>query len=265
MQSIKRRTNVRNQGAICESCKSDVCNCTWIATHRILMRSFDRTTALQTNAARASHPGRIARQNVLPLFHARGMGERRIRHRSPKRTTDTCIQQIATREANSANQSAALRWPAASPAVCGGLCEEAATPGHQRAETHSGGTLLVIHPRELPGTANSAAMLWQGLQNISLECHTLCALPRAASREKPRHTVQKLWMPAIPCGNRRKIGLEFSWSGWCCLTRYSEQHAIGSAESRFRAKTRTLGSFARILTSQLHQKPVHTMREPSCW
>ena len=32
-------------------------------------------------------------------------------------------------EANSADRSAALRWPAASPAVCGGLCEEAATPG----------------------------------------------------------------------------------------------------------------------------------------
>src|SRR5882724_7639880 len=43
--------------------------------------------------------------------------------------TETCTRQIATREANSANQSAALRWPTASPAVCGGLCEEAATPG----------------------------------------------------------------------------------------------------------------------------------------
>src|SRR5262249_37798017 len=143
------------------------------------------------------------------------MGERRIRHRSPKRTTDTCIQQIAIGEAICANQSAALRWPAASPAVSGGLCEEAATPGHQRAETHSGGTLLVIHPRELPGTANSAAMLWQGLQNISLECHTLCASHRAASREKPRLTVQKLWMPAIPCGNCWKSRMEFIWSRPC--------------------------------------------------
>jgi len=83
-------------------------------------------------------PGPATRAALLcnmfwPCSTQRGMGERRIRHRSPKRTTDTCIQQIATREANFANQSAALRWPTASPAVCGGLCEEAATPGHQRA------------------------------------------------------------------------------------------------------------------------------------
>jgi len=88
-------------------------------------------------------------------------------------------------------------------------------PGNQRAETHTGGTLPVIHPRELPGTANSAAMLWQGLQNISLECHTLCASHRAASREKPRLTVQKLWMPAIPCGNRWKSRMEFICSRPC--------------------------------------------------
>ena len=165
-------------------------------------------------------PGPATRAALLcnmfwPCSTQRGMGERRIRHRSPKRTTDTCIQQIATREANFANQSAALRWPTASPAVCGGLCEEAATPGHQRAETHSGGTLLVIHPREPPGTANSAAMLWQGQQNILLECHTLCATPRAASREKPGFAVQKLWMPAIPCGKQWKSGLE-SLDGHFC-------------------------------------------------
>src|SRR5437879_5240566 len=63
------------------------------------------------------------------------------------------------REANSANQSAALRWPTASPAVCGGLCKEAATPGQPVApkrvlEEPS----LIIHPRELPGTADSAVM-----------------------------------------------------------------------------------------------------------
>ena len=44
-------------------------------------------------------------------------------------STETCTRQIATREANFASQPAALRWPTASPAVCGGLCEEAATPG----------------------------------------------------------------------------------------------------------------------------------------
>src|SRR5678816_4223248 len=64
-------------------------------------------------------------------------------------------------------------------------------PGNQCAEARPGGTLPVIHPRELPGTASSAAMLWQGIQNISLECQTLCALARAASREKLSVAVQK--------------------------------------------------------------------------
>jgi len=38
-------------------------------------------------------------------------------------------RQVAIGKANFATQPAALRWPTASPAVCGGLCEEAATPG----------------------------------------------------------------------------------------------------------------------------------------
>lgn len=50
------------------------------------------------------------------------------RMRSEERLT-RCTRQIAICEASFANQSATPRWPAASPAVCGGLCEEAATPG----------------------------------------------------------------------------------------------------------------------------------------
>jgi hypothetical protein len=103
-------------------------------------------------------------------FHARGMGEF-IFHPHSEEREQRCTRQIAIREANFANQSAAFRWPTASPAVCGGLCEEAATPGQpvHASKRASGGTLPAIHPRELPGTADSAAMLWQGSQNISLE------------------------------------------------------------------------------------------------
>ena len=54
-------------------------------------------------------------------------------------------------------------------------------------------------------------MLWQGTQNISLECLTLCALTRTASRENPRVAVQKLWMPAFPCGKRWKSWVEIQW------------------------------------------------------
>jgi hypothetical protein len=61
-------------------------------------------------------------------------------------------------------------------------CEEAATPGQpSHAEAHAGGSRLTIHPRELSGTAGSAAMLWQGLQDISLGCQH-CA-PRAFAHQ----------------------------------------------------------------------------------
>ncbi len=82
-------------------------------------------------------------------------------------------------------------------------------PGNQCAEARSGGTLPIIHPRELPGTADSAVMPLQGTQNISLECQTLCACDHAASRENPHVAVQKLWMGAIPCGKRWKSRPEF--------------------------------------------------------
>ena len=81
-----------------------------------------------------------------------------------------CHSADTIHEADFADRSAALRWPAASPAVCGGLCEEAATPGQPVSRQSAfWRTLPAIHPRELPGTAGSAAMLRQGMQNISLD------------------------------------------------------------------------------------------------
>ena len=64
--------------------------------------------------------------------------------------------------------------PAASPAVCGGLLRRPQRPGNQCAPRRtSGGTLPIIHPRELSGTAGSAAMLWQGLQESRLNVDTV--------------------------------------------------------------------------------------------
>ena len=48
---------------------------------------------------------------------------------APKSARKRCHSADTLCEANFAGLSAALRWPTASPAVCGGLCEEAATPG----------------------------------------------------------------------------------------------------------------------------------------
>ena len=61
-------------------------------------------------------------------IHARGMGEFTA-YACSKSTRKGCTRQIALAKRTSQKQSAALRWPTASPAVCGGLCEEAATPG----------------------------------------------------------------------------------------------------------------------------------------
>ena len=59
-------------------------------------------------------------------------------------------------------------------------------PGNQScAEAPTGGTLPPIHPRELPGTASSAAMLWQGIQNISLNVSTV-RLARSSHQGKSR-------------------------------------------------------------------------------
>src|SRR5437868_9905894 len=103
-------------------------------------------------------------------IHARGMGEFTA-YACSKSTRKGCTRQIALAKRTPQKQSAALRWPTASPAVCGGLCEEAATPGQPFPYRSTlWRTLLIIHPRELPGTAGSAAMLWQGPQNISLQC-----------------------------------------------------------------------------------------------
>ena len=89
---------------------------------------------------------------------------------APKNARKRCHSADTICEVKFANRSAALRWPAASPAVCGGLCEEAATPGQPVSRQSAfWRTLPAIHPRELPGTAGSAAMLRQGMQNISLD------------------------------------------------------------------------------------------------
>lgn len=94
---------------------------------------------------------------------------------TPKSPGNDATRQIVTREANFANQPAALRWhQRPSPAVCGGLLRRPQRPGNQCAPRRaSGGTLPTIHPRELSGTAGSAAMLWQGMQESRLNDDTV--------------------------------------------------------------------------------------------
>jgi hypothetical protein len=60
-------------------------------------------------------------------YHARGAVNSSLAH-SEERTRNK-PGRTDLRRSLFAIFSATLRWPAASPAVCGGLCEEAATPG----------------------------------------------------------------------------------------------------------------------------------------
>jgi hypothetical protein len=65
--------------------------------------------------------------------------------------------------------------------------EEAATPGQPvRAEARLWRNPPTIHPRELSGTAGSAAMLWQGVQESRLNVDTVRYRSLAIKR-KPEH------------------------------------------------------------------------------
>jgi hypothetical protein len=98
------------------------------------------TAASKANAAQASHLDRIGLAEYPGAhFHARGMGELISHGRSGERTQNDATRQIATCEANSANRSAALRWPAASPAVVGGLLRSRTARATRPAPKHVSG------------------------------------------------------------------------------------------------------------------------------
>jgi hypothetical protein len=116
-------------------------------------------------------------------------------------------RQIASAKRTPQVRSAALRWPAASPAVCGGLCEEAATPGQPVPRRNA-------FWRNPPGNSPSRITRNRRLCRNALAGHAghlasmsaLCSSLNCASSKKLRLVVQKLWMAAIPCGNSWKIG-----------------------------------------------------------
>jgi hypothetical protein len=147
------------------------------------------------------------------------LAERPVAHSTPRHggvhlslalrraLVNDATRQIFICEANSADRSAALRWPTASPAVCGGLCEEAATPGQPVPRRNA-------FWRNPPGNSPSRITRNRRLCRNALAGHAghlasmsaLCASSNRPSSKKPRLVVQKLWMAAIPCGNSWKIG-----------------------------------------------------------
>ena len=144
---------------------------------------------LQTNAVRASHPDRIVfAKSRLPLIHARGMGESSLLRLHSEESGLRCYSaDFHSRSELRESTCSTAMVPAASPAVCGGLLRRPQRPGNQCAPRRaSGGTLPIIHPRELSGTAGSAAMLWQGMQESRLNVDTV-RYRWLAIKRKPEH------------------------------------------------------------------------------
>ncbi len=164
-----------------------------------------RESSLKTNAAQASHLDRIGLALCsVTLVHARGMGEfishalRKApvtmhsanRHLQSKLCKSTCNTTVAD------GQSCHV-WR---------TCEEAATPGQPGA---CRSTLL-----EEPSQPFTLENRWAppALPQCSGRAHrtsrsmsALCASHAFASSKNPSAFVQKLWMPAFPCGSSWKI------------------------------------------------------------
>ena len=89
-----------------------------------------RAPALHRKQMRSGPATRTALfwRNVLLPFYARGVEDFTAGIRSEERSPVMPPGRWPSRS-KLRDSSAALRWPTASPAVCGGLSEEAATPG----------------------------------------------------------------------------------------------------------------------------------------
>src|SRR5438128_1741452 len=124
------------------------------------------------NAARASHPGRIARGMFRAYSSLEAMRCVLLKPHSGEccfwAHSARCWLQIIHPEMVTCNSRPAVidSSQRLGPAISGGPSEEAATPGHRNAQSAFLETLLAVHPREPSGTASSAAIP-AALQNIS--------------------------------------------------------------------------------------------------
>ena len=173
---------------------------------------------MQTNAAQASHPGRIVRESPA-LPSAAEAAERRF---WPDSAHEGCCAlpvqaaNVILRNHDSENQLFAessshnLR-SASSPTL---LTEQVGRrrpqrPGNQHALARVFRCPPVIHPRELPATADSAAIVQQ-TRKFTFSLDTLCDRTFRAATQKHESLVQKLWTGKLPCGKPRKTKNELS-------------------------------------------------------
>jgi hypothetical protein len=82
-------------------------------------------------------------------------------------------------------------------------------PGNQHALARVFRCPPIIHPRELPATADSAAIVQQ-TRKFTFSLDTLCDRTFRAATEKHKSLVQKLWTAKLPCGKPRKTKNELS-------------------------------------------------------
>jgi hypothetical protein len=88
----------------------------------------------------------------------------------------------------------------------GGLCEEAATPGQPSACRSTLWRNPPSHsPSRIAGHRRLCRNALAGHAEHLARCQTLCASHAFTSSKNPSRVVQKLWMPAIPCGSAWKM------------------------------------------------------------
>jgi hypothetical protein len=159
----------------------------------------------KTNAVQASHPDRIGfALRSVTLVHARGMGES-ISHAlrealSSMHSADRHLRSELRKvdPQHHGGRQPLLPW--------GRTCEEAATPGQPVARRSafpvdpSRQFTLENHraPPALPQCSGRA-------RRTSRLMSALSPAPMFAASKNPGPFVQKLWMPAIPCGCSWKI------------------------------------------------------------
>jgi hypothetical protein len=133
-------------------------------------------------------------RNVLfPFSTHEAWGRVHLFTGTPKNAGGNHTRQIPICEASLADQSAALRWLTASPAVCGGLCEEAATPGQPVMRRSAYWRNPPANsPSRIAGNRQLCRNALAGHTEHLAECQHCAPGAVLASREKPRVVVQKL-------------------------------------------------------------------------
>jgi hypothetical protein len=96
----------------------------------VKMHRSNRRPKIQMRSGPATRTALFWRNSCFP-FSTHEAWAKSTAYLHSEESGHSADSQVFNREANFANQPAALRWPAASPAVCGGLLRRPQRPGNQ--------------------------------------------------------------------------------------------------------------------------------------